>query len=203
MSLTPATQHKVCWNMWREKIALLPWRRGGEMASFWEAVVALLTPDISGDESEATLRDMRRGHLGLARTLWDLRSDREHPLTRALVTRAGFDCRGVATIPDAWLQQVDEFLDGRLREIRVAEEEVREEADVAWRTEAVRRVLRKRRRGERVTYAGVAEEMNRHPGRGRRPWLSAGGVRRAYKRYAEEVLDESEFDSSSDGDSWL
>ena len=203
LALTPHTQHKVCWNMWRAKNASLPWRRGGEMASFWEAVVALLTPDISGDESKATLRDMRRGLLGLARSLPDLRSDREHPLTRALVTRAGFDCGGVATIPDEWLQQVDEFLDGRLRSVRVAEEEVREEADVGWRMEAVRRVLRGRRRGERVTYAQVAEEMNGLPGRGRRPWLSAGGVRRAYKRYAEEVLDESEFDSSSDGDIWL
>ena len=109
--------------------------------SFWEAVVALLTPDISGDESEATLDDMQRGHLGLVRTLWDLRSDREHPLTWALVDRAGLDCRGFAIIPDAWFQQVDMFLDGRIRAIRVAEGEVREEADVAWQTEAVRRVL--------------------------------------------------------------
>ena len=104
LSLTPHAQHKVCRGMWRAKNASLPWRRGGEMVSFWEAVVALLTPDISGDESEATLRDMRQGHLGLVHSLWDLRSDREHPLARALVNRAGVDCRGVATIPDAWLQ---------------------------------------------------------------------------------------------------
>ena len=68
--------------------------------------------------------------------------------------------------------------------------------------EAVRLVLRGRRRGERVTYGGVAEEMNGRPDRGRGPWLTAGGVRRAFKRYHSDILDESEFYLSSDGDDW-
>ena len=145
------------------------------MVSFWGAVVDRLTPDITGGESEDALRDMRRGCAALAGVVWDLRSDTEHPLARALVDRIGVQTGGVRTMPDVWLARVDEWLAGRGHEIRVAEGEAREEADLAWRTEAVRRVVRKRRRGEPVTYGEVAEEMNRHPGRGRRPWLSAGG----------------------------
>ena len=174
------------------------------MVSFWEAVVERLTPDVTGDESEGALREMRRGCAALARVVWDLRSDREHPLARSVVGRIGVDCSGVRTIPDVWLSRVDDWLGGQIQQLRVAEGEAREEADVEWRVEAVRRVVRKRRRGEHVTYGEVAEEMNAHPGRGRRPWLTAGGLRRAYKRYANDVLDESEFDSSSGEDSlWL
>ena len=71
---------------------------------------------------------------------------------------------------------------------------------MAWRQEAVRKVIRKRRQGISVTFAQIAAEMNEDPGRGRRPRLSAEGLRRAYKKYSEEILEESEFDSSDDED---
>ena len=80
--------------MWRAKNASLPWRRGGEMVSFWGAVVERLTPDITGGESEDALRDMRRGCAALAGVVWDLRSDTEHPLARALVDRIGVQTGG-------------------------------------------------------------------------------------------------------------
>ena len=199
MSLTPHMQHRVCRGMWRAKNASLPWRRGGEMVSFWESVVQLLTPDIRGDEGEEELRDMRRGYKALGRVVWDLRSDREHPLARAAVGRIGVRCGGVKTIPDVWLSRGDEWLVGVVDEIRKEEGMAREEADLAWRMEAVRRVVRKRKRGESATYGSVADEMNSDPGRGRRPWLTVGGLRRAYKKYASDILDESKFDSDSDG----
>ena len=71
------------------------------MVSFWRAVVDRLTPDVTGDESEGTLREMRRGHAALGRVLWDLRGDGEHPLARVLVERSGGDCGGVTSVPDA------------------------------------------------------------------------------------------------------
>ena len=145
------------------------------MVSFWGAVVDRLMPDTTGGESEDALHNMRWGCAALVRVVWDLWSDREHPLARALVERIGVHTGGVGTIPDVWLSWVDEWLAGHMQELRVVEGEAREEADLAWRMEAVRQVVRKRRRGEPVTYGEVAEEMNRHPGRGRRPWLSAGG----------------------------
>ena len=202
-SLPPHLQHLVCLGMWRAKNASLPWRRGGEMVSFWEAVVDRLTPDITGDESEDTLLEMRRSCDALGRVVWELGNDREHPLARAVVERAGVDCGRYVNIPHALLSRADGWLADRSQEIRVAAREVREEAAVAWRTEAVRRVVRRRRRGEHVTYGEVADEMNEHPGRGRRPLLSSAAVRRAYNRYASEVLDESEFDSSSDLDPYF
>ena len=175
MSLTPRTQHTVCRGMWRSKLAALPWRGGGEMVTFWEAVVRRLAPDIRGDEGEDELRDMRRGYRALASVVLDLRSDREHPLARALVGRAGVHIGGVRSMPERWIWRVEEWVGGQLEQIRVDLGAASEEADVEWRREAIRRVIRKRKRGERVTYAEIADEMNKDPRKGRRPFLSAGG----------------------------
>ena len=73
------------------------------MVSFWRAVVDRLTPDVNGDESKGSLREMRRGHAALARMLWDLRGDGELPLARVLGERSGVDCGGVTSVPDAML----------------------------------------------------------------------------------------------------
>ena len=61
------------------------------MVSFWEAVVHRLTPNITGEEG---LWEMRRGFRALARVVWDLRFDREHPLARTVVGRMAVDCGG-------------------------------------------------------------------------------------------------------------
>ena len=51
-----------------------------------------------------------------------------------------------------------------------------------------------------MTFAEIVNEMNQDPGRGRRPWLSVEGFRWAYKKHSEEILAESEFDSSDEED---
>ena len=47
--------------------------------------------------------------------------------------------------------------------------------------------MRKRRQDIPVIFVKIATEMNQDPERGRRPWLSAEGLRRAYKKHAEEI----------------
>ena len=202
MSLTPHTQHKVCRQLWRAKIALLPWRRGGEMVGFWEGVVERLAPDVTGNEGEEEVRAMRSGCAALARVLWDLRSDKDHPLAWALAGRAGLLPSEATTFPHRWVSRAEQWLEGRRNELRVLEREVREAADEAWRMEAVRAILRGRQRGERVIYREAAEQMNARPGSRHRPRLTAGGGRRAFKRYHDEIMDESEFYLSSDGEDW-
>ena len=161
-----------------------------------------LTPDVTGDKTEEEVRDMRRGCAALGRVLWDLRSDKDHRMARALAGRAGLLPADTTAFPHRWVSRTEEWLEGRREELRVLEREVREEADEAWRMAAARLIIRGRRRGEAVSYRGVAEAMNGRADRGRRPGLTAGGVRRACKRHHDEILDESEFYRSSDGEDW-
>ena len=200
LSLSPKKKHKVCRDIWRAKIACLPWRSEGEMRLFWTGVIEKLAPDLTGDETEEELRDKRDGYNALRHLIWDLRLDREHLLAHAVVKRVGIDYENVKTIPLKWLTQADDWAKGKIDETQREARDLKDEADMAWRQEAVRKVIRKRRQGISVTFAQIAAEMNEDPGRGRRPRLSAEGLRRAYKKYSEEILEESEFDSSDDED---
>ena len=87
----------------------------------------------------------------------------------------------VKTMPVVWLERADDW--------------VREDADMEWRKEDIRMYIRKKKNGEPVTFAGIAEEMNSDRHRGRRLILSRGGVQREYKNYAERIMDEWEFAS--------
>ena len=200
LSLSPKKKHKVCRDIWRAKIACLPWRSGGEMRLFWTAVTEKLAPDLTGEETEEELQNKRSGYTAMRHLIWDLRLDREHLLAHAVVKRVGIDCTNVKTIPQKWLTEADDWVKSRIDETQRESRDLKDEADMAWRQEAVRRVIRKRRQGKPVTFAQMATEMNEDPERGRRPWLSAEGLRRAYKKYSEEVLEDSEFESSDDDD---
>ena len=200
LSLSPKKKHKVYRDIWRAKIACLPWRSEGEMRLFWTAVIEKLAPDLTGDETEEELQNKRDGYNALRHLIWDLRLDWEHLLAHAVVKRVGIDCENVKTIPLKWLTQADDWAKGRLDETQREARDLKDEADMAWLQEAVWKVIRKRRQGISVTFAQIATEMNEDLGRGRRPWLSAEGLRRAYKKYSEEILEEFEFDSSDDED---
>lgn len=224
-SLTKKRQHEVCRAMWRKKLAGLDWRGGDLWESFWDGVMAHLCQDIGDDDSTLDLTGKKGGHKAIGSLIWDLSADREHALTRAVVRRAGIstmkpavDKQGepilaengeqkivqVQTIPQKWLVTASDFIYDRIKEFDREIREKAEDAEHEWRLEAVRRVLRRRRARITVTYQQIADEMNserRELRDGvRRPRLSGGSIQRAFKKYGEEVEDETEFDNG-DSDS--
>lgn len=104
------------------------------------------------------------------------------------------------TIPLKWFTQANDWSKSRIDESQREERDLKNEAYMAWRQEAARRVIRKRRQETPMTFAQIVNEMNQDPGRDRRPWLSVEGLRWAYKKHSEEILAESEFDSSDEED---